>query len=252
MGLVLAREAAPPVQRVVSALLRVRIEIAVAGLDGSGKTAIAHSLIGGAAGAPSATIGVTVLRSRCSGVALTLWDLGGGQRFRAYWVRHAAPCAALLFVIDATDAARLPEARQALHQLLEHQALRGMPLLVLANKTDLLPPAELEQLQRENWAPLVQALNLGRATSGFRWSLLGTSVRRHENLDKVVRWIVLQAHDPGIPAARRTRSKRKLQGGWTAWGRGAAQKPAGTYTLLAADGLGGMHDDDPDSSLGLG
>ena len=43
----------------------------------------------------------------------------------------------IIFVVDAADASRFDEARQELHKLLSEPRLRGVPLLVLANKMDL-------------------------------------------------------------------------------------------------------------------
>ena len=45
---------------------------------------------------------------------------------------------ALLYVIDASDRKRLEETGEELSQLLEEDKMAGVPLLVLANKQDLL------------------------------------------------------------------------------------------------------------------
>lgn len=46
-------------------------------------------------------------------------------------------CKALVFVVDSTDVARIPEAQKALKSILSDERLRGVPLMVLANKKDL-------------------------------------------------------------------------------------------------------------------
>eukprot|EP00897_Mesotaenium_endlicherianum_P004586 jgi/Mesen1/4155/ME000219S03290 len=43
----------------------------------------------------------------------------------------------LIFVIDSNDGARIAEARDELHKVLFDDALRGVNVLVLANKSDL-------------------------------------------------------------------------------------------------------------------
>ena len=193
------REAPAPsaLQAAMSSLSRARCELALAGLDGSGKTTLAHA-IGGAKpttiqGQHAPTIGVVVQNVRCSGVALALWDLGGQQRFRFDWARHVHGCGALLFAVDLADQTRLPEARQALHQLLEAPALREIPLLVLANKTDLLAAEARERYAANGWALLIQELQLDHAPCRT-WSVLGVSALRQQNLAKLMRWIVLRAH----------------------------------------------------------
>lgn len=158
MGQVMARDAPPALQTLVSALLRAKLEIAIAGLDGSGKTTLARALQttagtptteastsanSAAATSPTTpTIGLVVHAIRHRGIDFAVWDLGGQRRFRGDWLTHVRGCGALIFIIDCTDGARLPEAKQVLHQLREHIAVRDLPLLILANKVDLLSPAE--------------------------------------------------------------------------------------------------------------
>ena len=143
MGAAIARDAPPALQTLVSALLRTRLEVALAGLDGAGKTTLASALRAPTEppDATAPTIGLVVRKARHRGVDLVVWDLGGHHRFRDDWSRHVRGCGALLFVVDVADAARLGEARQALQRLLEDPVVGSMPLLVIANKADLLPPA---------------------------------------------------------------------------------------------------------------
>ena len=202
MGAAIARDAPPALQALVSALLRTRLELVLAGLDGSGKSTLCALLqqagaggehAGGPGGPLPPTIGVVVQRARHRGVDLVLWDLGGHQRFRQDWKRHARGCGALVFVVDCADAARLPEARQALQRLLEDPIVNGLPLLVLANKVDLLPPTERACEEVRGWSAMAEELSLD-CSGTQRWSVLGVSATRQTNLDKLLRWLVLQAH----------------------------------------------------------
>lgn len=200
MGAAIARDAPPVVQTFVSALLRTKLELALAGLDASGKTTLVSVLRDPSEhpGPSAPTIGLVVQRARHRGIDLMLWDLGGHHRFREDWSRHVRGCGALLFVVDASDASRFGEARQALQRLLEDPVVSGMPLLVLANKVDLLPPAERAVEEVRGWAALAHELHLD-AMDVRSWSVLGVSALRRTNLDKVVRWLVLQAHGAGVP-----------------------------------------------------
>ena len=59
-------------------------------------------------------------------------------RLRLRGLRPSASRASgIIFVVDAADASRFDEARQELHKPLSEPRLRGVPLLVLANKMDL-------------------------------------------------------------------------------------------------------------------
>ena len=105
--------------------------------------------------------------------------------------------------MDCADSSRFAEARHALQRLLEDPVVGSMPLLVLANKVDLLSPAERATQEVRGWAALVQELNLDCASdghSGQRWSVLSVSATRRINLEKIVRWLVLQAHGAGDEA----------------------------------------------------
>ena len=105
-----------------------------------------------------------------------------------------------------------------------------MPLLVLANKIDLLAPADRACEEVRGWATLDRELSLGDAddgegfddltggsrrrrsrrvqyggggvaggggSAGGRWSILGVSASRRINLAQLLRWLVLQAHGAG-------------------------------------------------------
>lgn len=217
MGNALAREAPPALQRPLSLAMRARLEVALAGLDGSGKSTLARALDIDSGQRPAAppgpTIGVVVQRCVHSGIDLSVWDLGGQQRFRFDWSRHVLGCAALIFVIDISDRQRLPEARQALHQLLDNN-LRGMPLLVVVSKYETLSEMERREMERLRWVPLASLLNLDCVTE-HTWSICGVSSTQRLNFRSLSRWIVLQAHS-GHPWSHEDGSARRVhhKGPW--------------------------------------
>jgi len=45
--------------------------------------------------------------------------------------------AGLIFVVDSSDRARMEEAREELFGILESDEMRGVPVVVLANKQDM-------------------------------------------------------------------------------------------------------------------
>lgn len=221
MGAAIAKDGPPALQTMVSALLRTKLELAIAGLDGSGKTTFAGVLREEeAAQSTTPTIGLVVTRARQRGIDVVLWDLGGHQRFREDWGRHVRGCGALVFVVDCSDPSRFREARQTLQRLVEDPVVGRLPLLVLANKVDLLSPLERATAEVRGWEELARELHLdAMETSCGRWSVLGVSATRRTNLDKVLRWLVLQAHGVGDG--------------------GGQPPPAGSTELDAADGADG-------------
>ena len=206
MGAAIARDGSVTLQTIVSAIMRTKLELAFAGLDGSGKSTLASVLRdpGEPLGGSIPTIGLVVTRARQRGIELMLWDLGGHHRFRDDWQRHVRDCGALVYLVDASDPARFAESRQALARLLEDPVVGRLPLLVLATKIDLLPPADRAVMEMQGWRELAHELHLDREPGqapggGGHWSILGVSATRGVNLTKVLRWIVLQAHGAGKP-----------------------------------------------------
>lgn len=69
--------------------------------------------------------------------SLTVWDVGGQRSMRPNWKYYLEGCKLLVFVVDSSDRSRMDEAQKALKKILSDEHLKGVPLLVLANKKDL-------------------------------------------------------------------------------------------------------------------
>ncbi|XP_053330171.1 ADP-ribosylation factor-like protein 13A [Spea bombifrons] len=87
---------------------------------------------------------------------LTLLELPGGPKTRAYWRLHYSQAHALVFVVDSSDTVHMREVESVLASVLRHPQVAGKPLLILANKQDkpssLVPSEIIELLSLE---PLV-------------------------------------------------------------------------------------------------
>jgi len=62
----------------------------------------------------------------------------GQKSIRPYWRNYFDQTDALVYVIDSADNRRLEETGVELSQLLDEEKLSGVPLLLYANKQDLL------------------------------------------------------------------------------------------------------------------
>ncbi|CAM9379352.1 unnamed protein product [Ectocarpus sp. 13 AM-2016] len=69
---------------------------------------------------------------------LNVWDIGGQKSIRPYWRNYFDQTDALIYVIDSADRRRMDETGVELGQLLEEEKLAGIPVLIFANKQDLL------------------------------------------------------------------------------------------------------------------
>ncbi len=73
-----------------------------------------------------------------SGAKLVCWDMPGHKIFREDWLRGAQSSNILIFVLDLNDQERFKEAKKALWNMLNLYELKGLPLIFLANKIDLV------------------------------------------------------------------------------------------------------------------
>uniref|UniRef100_H3CQJ3 ADP-ribosylation factor-like protein 14 n=2 Tax=Tetraodon nigroviridis TaxID=99883 RepID=H3CQJ3_TETNG len=114
-------------------------QVLLLGLDGSGKTTLLYKMKYNESVMTVPTVGFNVetLNTDRSRLALTVWDVGGQKKMRPHWRHYYADTAGLLFVVDSCDQKRLDEACKELHRILRYECLRGVPLVVLANKQDL-------------------------------------------------------------------------------------------------------------------
>ncbi|KAG7215610.1 hypothetical protein INR49_022136 [Caranx melampygus] len=119
--------------------LQKQAQVLMLGLDGSGKTTILYKLMynENVVTVPTVGFNVETLETDRSSPSLTLWDVGGQKKLRPHWKHLYADTAGLVFVVDSWDEERLGEARKELHRVLRYENLRGVPLVVFANKQDL-------------------------------------------------------------------------------------------------------------------
>ncbi|KAK7056728.1 hypothetical protein VNI00_002445 [Paramarasmius palmivorus] len=122
-------------------------EIAVVGLQASGKTSFVN-VIGSGQWSEDVvpTIAFNFRKVRKGNVTLKIWDVAGQPKFRSMWERYCHGVDAIVFVVDSADREKFNTARFELHQLLGHHSLVGVPLLVLGNKNDVEGHASIKEL----------------------------------------------------------------------------------------------------------
>ncbi|CAL1593109.1 unnamed protein product [Knipowitschia caucasica] len=145
-------------------------QVLIMGLDSSGKTTLLTQVLTGHTMDTSPTIGFNVgtldLDKKNS---LTLWDIGGQKTLRKNWKYYMDDVKALVFVVDSTDKERLPEAAEALKRVLSEEKVKGVPLMVLANKKDLPNSMTIREISNQlNLTVLEDRLWQIQACSGQR------------------------------------------------------------------------------------
>jgi ADP-ribosylation factor-like protein 3 len=87
----------------------------------------------------------------------------------------------LIYVVDSADTTRLEEVSRELSALLTEEKLAGVPLLVYANKQDLMGALSS--------ADISTGLNLS-AITGRSWTIQACSAKSGDGLDDGMSWIV--------------------------------------------------------------
>ncbi|XP_064077894.1 uncharacterized protein LOC135195555 isoform X1 [Macrobrachium nipponense] len=154
--------------------------IVMVGLDGVGKTTILYSLKLGKVVQTIPTIGFNVETVEIKNISFTVWDLPSHNKMRAALWSHCFPgTSAVIFVVDSTDTEGLPEARVALHHVLDEPELDNCPLLIMANKQDL--PEAVSP------SSITEALQLERLKRP--WFIQGTSALESTGICEALDWL---------------------------------------------------------------
>lgn len=157
------------------------LRLLVLGLDNAGKTTILKRLGEEDITNTTPTQGFNVKALHTKGFKLNVWDIGGQKSIRSYWKSYFDQTDALIYVIDSSDRRRLEETGIELSQLLEEERLAGVPVMVFANKQDLLGALQA--------AGVAEALNL-HAIRDRKWHIQGCSAKNGEGMEPGLDWVL--------------------------------------------------------------
>ncbi len=152
------------------------------GLDAAGKTTLLYRLLHGSAGEVETTIptiGFNLETLEIQQTQLRCWDVGGCDKIRPLWRPYTTGVNAIIFVVDSHDTERFDQAKEQLDIFLNDDTCTHVPLLVVANKQDLLgarPLAEvvaalgLSEVSDRNWyAQAVSCVQGAGIPPCFEW-----------------------------------------------------------------------------------
>ncbi|QRV76404.1 ADP-ribosylation factor family [Ceratobasidium sp. AG-Ba] len=159
------------------------VRILMVGLDSAGKTTILYRLQIGEVVSTIPTIGFNVESVTYKNIKFQVWDLGGlSCLLMPYWRCYYANTHAIIYVIDSSDQDRLQTSRAELLTMLAEEELKGVPVLVFANKQDMpgsLKPGEISD-----------RLGLAGAEKSREWSVRGSCATKGEGLEEGLDWLV--------------------------------------------------------------
>lgn len=170
------------------------MELTILGLQNAGKTTLVNLIsTGDFTDDRIPTVGFNMRRVQKGGVTLKIWDLGGQARFRTMWERYCRGVSAVLFVVDAADRERFETAKVELHDILSRPSLSGIPVLVLANKSDL--PAAVKSVDEIvdlfGLRMLSQSLMSGTGPTTTREvACYSISAKEKSNIDVTLEWLI--------------------------------------------------------------
>merc|ERR1712100_875350 len=157
--------------------------ILVLGLDNAGKTTILKKLSDEDISHIMPTQGFNIKSLVREGFKLNVWDIGGQKTIRPYWSNYFEASDALVYVIDSSDSRRLQESGEELRELLAEDKLGRVPLLIFANKQDLLQAVSTDEI--------AATLNL-TGIADRTWTIQACSAKTGEGLQEGMEWMVGQ------------------------------------------------------------
>jgi small GTP-binding protein len=119
-------------------------KVVVCGLDSSGKTTLVSFLQNGTFMEHTPTMGKEMTEMEVQGVRINIMDMGGQKDFRELWLHEMSDAQCVIFMIDAYARERFNEAKDELWKLAD--VFKKKPLIVLANKYDLSPVAQIGEI----------------------------------------------------------------------------------------------------------
>ncbi|XP_031507971.1 ADP-ribosylation factor-like protein 3 isoform X1 [Papio anubis] len=122
------------------------MRILLLGLDNAGKTTLLKQLASEDISHITPTQGFNIKSVQSQGFKLNVWDIGGQRKIRPYWRNYFENTDILIYVIDSADRKRFEETGQELAELLEEEKLSCVPVLIFANKQDLLTAAPASEI----------------------------------------------------------------------------------------------------------
>ena len=168
------------ISRLFSFLLgKKEARVLMFGLDAAGKTTILYKLKLGTVIDTIPTIGFNVESVKYKNINFTVWDVGCRENLKPLWVPYYLNTQAIIFVVDSADKVRIDEAKGEFYRILNHDFLRRVPLLVLANKKDTAVMSAEE---------IVERLDL-KKMEGREWFIQETSAITGDGLSEGLTWL---------------------------------------------------------------
>ncbi|KAI9342570.1 ADP-ribosylation factor family-domain-containing protein [Obelidium mucronatum] len=167
--------------------------VIILGLDNAGKTTLLERIKATYSSTENVispekigpTVGLNIGTIDLNATCINFWDLGGQHELRRLWKKYYQESHAVLFVVDASDLERIQEAKTIFESIVVTEELEGVPLLLLANKSDKPDSVGLAEL-KDIFNPV--AARLGARDS----RVLSVSALRGEGVRDAIDWLAIR------------------------------------------------------------
>ncbi|KAF7528425.1 hypothetical protein G7054_g10127 [Neopestalotiopsis clavispora] len=159
------------------------------GLDAAGKTTILYKLKLGQDVTTIPTVGFNVETVTYKNVKFNVWDVGGQDKIRPLWRHYFSGTQGLIFVIDSSDRARIEEAKQELHRIINDREMKDSLLLTNQAFTAMKPQEVTDALQLNKLKDKV-------------WYVVPSCATTGEGLLEGLAWLSNNVKAPPAPAKK--------------------------------------------------
>uniref|UniRef100_A0A3Q2PHF4 ADP ribosylation factor like GTPase 3, like 2 n=1 Tax=Fundulus heteroclitus TaxID=8078 RepID=A0A3Q2PHF4_FUNHE len=139
------------------------VRIVLLGLDNAGKTTLLKNLASEDVSTITPTQGFNIKSVASHGMKLNVWDIGGQRKIRPFWKKY----------LENTDLLELSE-------LIDEENLKGVPVLIFANKQDLATASPASEI--------AEGLNL-HTYRDREWQIQACSAVSGEGVQDGMNWI---------------------------------------------------------------
>ena len=150
------------------------------GLDMVGKTSILNHLKPGQIVQTIPFIAFIVETIEYYGISINIWNISPQIKNLSIWKEQLKGTNILIFVIDSSDHERIEEAKNELYRMLSYEELKKIPILIYANKQDLINKMSVEEIE--------ERLNLN-SIPNIRWFIQGCSAIEGTGLYEGLEWV---------------------------------------------------------------
>ncbi len=134
-------------------------------------------------------------------VTFAIWDLAGHEVFHRVRSSYYQNSAGGLLVFDVTMRESFDNLQKWVDETVQHSGLGAIPLIILANKTDLDYKREVTRIEVDEY---MDQLNQQAAKFGVKHRMIETSAKTGENIVEAFRWLGEEI----IERERRLRGKK--------------------------------------------